>query len=432
MNLSETSGPVRRVLEHSLEGYDPTVDEGTVLLSATGADLAALMQVADHLRRVQVGDVVTYVVNRNINFTNVCIKTCRFCAYARGLRSEEGYLLPPEEVAHRAAEAVAFGVTEICIQAGLAPSVDPETYLRYTRVVKEAAPGLHLHAWSPEEVRYGAARAGTSIAAWIAELMAAGVNSLPGTSAEILDDSVRRRIAPGRITSAEWEEVVRSAHALGLPTTSTIMYGHVETPRHRAAHLARIRAIQRDTGGFTEFVPLSFVAAEAPLSRLTAGRLPGPSEDTVLALYATARLMLGRHLPNLQVSWVKEGPARAVKLLGCGGNDLGGTLLNESISTAAGSGYGQRLAPAELTALATAAGRPAAERTTLYQRRPTSAAPHPLDALPPEDARFGSYAALLQDTRFRYEPAPRSSRARSSGRSRSSAVPGDPTVTTRP
>lgn len=419
-----------------------SLDEVTSLLGRRGAELDALCARADAVRRAQVGDVVRYVVNRNINFTNVCVKRCRFCAYARGLRSEQGYLLPEEEVVRRALEAVELGATEVCLQAGLLPDDPLAQYLSLTRAIKAAAPTLHLHAFSPEEVKHAARVSRVSIADVVEALRDAGVGSLPGTSAEILDDEVRARIAPGRITTAEWGEVLRAAHRIGLPTTSTIMFGHVESERQRAAHLLHLRQLQEETGGITELVPLSFIAAEAPLALTdaTGAVRRGPTEDEVRALFATARLVLGDVLPNLQVSWVKEGPERAVRLLACGANDLGGTLVNESISVAAGAGFGQRMSPAALRELGWRAGRPVQERTTLYAPRgPVWSGPddlvgqplHPLDDPSLDDSRLGSYAALVADPRFRYEPAAArgasraTQRRQSEGVSRSRAVPGE-------
>ncbi|MBV9947556.1 MAG: 5-amino-6-(D-ribitylamino)uracil--L-tyrosine 4-hydroxyphenyl transferase CofH, partial [Myxococcales bacterium] len=388
---------VRRVLERRLGGEEIGVDEAVLLCGARGADLHALVAVADHRRRVEVGDTVGYVVNRNINFTNVCVKACRFCAFSRTRRSEEGYFLPTEEIVRRALEARELGATEVCIQAGLAPGVDGRFYVDLVRALKAAAPDLHLHAFSPEEVKYVAGLRGLSIRAVLEELRDAGLGSLPGTSAEVLDDRVRARIAPGRIRTAEWIEVVTTAHALGLPTTSTLMYGHVESDLERVRHLDLLRSIQRETGGFTEFVPLSFVHEEAPMTlRQNIPDLrPGPTGNEVVRLYAIARLLLGGTIRNLQVSWVKEGTRLGQWLLSCGANDLGGTLMNESISTAAGAAHGQFRSPAELRRLVRDAGRVPVQRSTRYEPlRTFSAEPSPdeegpLDRVDDVEARFG-------------------------------------------
>ncbi|HEX2574385.1 MAG TPA: CofH family radical SAM protein, partial [Polyangia bacterium] len=276
-SLAGVGREVRAILERCLSGGDLTVSEAVALCGVTGRDLQALILAADHLRREQVGDVVTYVVNRNINFTNVCTKACRFCAFARTQRSTEGYFLDVDEVVRRAVEARALGATEVCLQAGLAPGLDGRFYVDLLRAVKAAAPDVHVHAFSPEEVKYGAGLLGVPIPAYLAELQAAGLGSLPGTSAEVLDDGVRGRISPGRITTAEWIEVIQSAHRLGLPTTSTLMFGHVESDAERMGHLGLLRTLQRESRGFTEFVPLSFVHEEAPLFRKqVAGAQPGP------------------------------------------------------------------------------------------------------------------------------------------------------------
>ncbi|HKE13322.1 MAG TPA: CofH family radical SAM protein, partial [Kofleriaceae bacterium] len=289
--------------------------------------------------------------------------------------------------------------------------------------VKRAAPALHIHAFSPEEVKYGAALARVPVAEYLVRLREAGLGSLPGTSAEILDEALRERIAPRRITVAEWIEVVRAAHALGIPTTSTMMFGHVETLEHRARHLELLRSLQRETGGFTEFVPLSFVHRDAPLFTRAEipGVQPGPTGCEVTALYAVSRLMLGASFRNIQASWVKEGIRQAQLLLDCGVNDLGGTLINESISTAAGAGHGQFMAPAALRRTIRDAGRTPAERNTRYEvvrafprEQPAEAEPlEPLDRVAEPDAAFGSYAALTRDGRFRFvaRGAPRSGSA---------------------
>ncbi len=407
--LAGITPQVARILDRALSGAEITAGEAEHLLRATGPDLLATAAAADHLRREAVGEVVTYVVNRNINFTNVCIKGCGFCAFSRSFREEEGYFLPDEEILRRAREAWELGATEVCIQAGLPPKMDGDLYIRLTRLIKEAIPGLHIHGFSPEEVLYGAVRSGRTIREYLGELKAAGVGSLPGTAAEILDDELRDRISPGRIRTAQWIEVITTAHELGIPTTSTMMFGHAETPAHQARHLVLLRDLQRRSGGFTEFVPLSFVHTEAPMwrKRLVPGLRPGPTGMEVLRVHATARIVLGRAIPNLQASWVKEGHRLAQLLLAAGANDLGGTLINESISTAAGAGYGQLVPPAELRRLIRDAGRIPAERSTTYGIRRVFAAdenegPGPLDRAAEDAARFGSYHALIKMDRFRY------------------------------
>jgi FO synthase subunit 2 len=401
----------RAVLDRCLDGGEPTVAEAIALCAVNGRELHALLAVADELRRRQVGDEVAYVVNRNINFTNVCVKACRFCAFSRTQRSDEGYFLPVDEIVRRTLEAQAVGATEVCLQAGLAPGMDGGFYVELVRAIKRAAPGLHLHAFSPEEVKYAAELRRQPIRELLAELRDAGLGSLPGTSAEVLDDELRRRIAPGRITTAEWIEVVTSAHALGLPTTSTLMYGHVESDAQRIVHLDRLRTIQNETRGFTEFVPLSFVHQEAPMhvKHYLPDLRPGPTGNEVARLYAVARLMLGPSIRNLQVSWVKEGIRLAQWLLSCGANDLGGTLINESISTSAGAAHGQLQTPADLRRAIREAGRVPVQRDTRYRRlrvyAPLREAGEEteLDGVVDVEARFGSYQQLTQDARFRFK-----------------------------
>src|SRR6185295_560948 len=311
--FDRTSREVRVALDRALDGGEVSVAESDVLARASGRDLAALTVVADELRRRQAGDVVTYVINRNINFTNVCIKHCGFCAFSRDHREEEGYFLPMEEVVRRAREAYDLGAREVCVQAGLPPKMYGYYYVELTKAIKRDMPDMHIHGFSPEEVLYGSVRARCSIEEYLIALKDAGVGSLPGTSAEILDQDVRDVISQGRITKDQWVDVVTTAHRLGIRTTSTIMYGHIETSRHKAAHIGLLRDIQRETGGFTEFVPLSFIASEAPMfaKGLVPNIRPGATGAEVMKMYAVSRIMLNNWIPNLQASWVKEGPKLA-------------------------------------------------------------------------------------------------------------------------
>jgi 7,8-didemethyl-8-hydroxy-5-deazariboflavin synthase CofH subunit len=406
--LDRGSRDVRGILARALDGAEVSVAEADVLATTTGRDLAALTLTADELRRRHVGDTVTYVVNRNINFTNVCIKHCGFCAFSRDHREEEGYLLPIDEVVRRAREAWELGATEVCIQAGLPPKLDGRFYIDLTRALKAVLPKLHLHAFSPEEVLYGSVRSGLPIKEYLTELKDAGLGTLPGTSAEILDQAIRDRIARGRITVDQWVEVITTAHALGIRTTSTIMYGHVETPAHWVRHMALLRSIQKDTGGFTEFVPLSLIHSEAPMyaKALVEGVRPGATGVEVIRMHALARVLLGPVLRNIQASWVKEGPKLAQALLDVGANDLGGTLINESISTSAGATFGQLVGPAELRRWIRDAGRVPAERDTLYRiMREYAEGDDPrseLDAVEDAEARFGSYRRLIASGEFRF------------------------------
>ena len=422
--LRDVSTPVARVLGRALEGSDLTVEESVLLFQATGAELTATVRTADELRRQTVGDRVTYVVNRNINFTNVCIKQCGFCAFSRDFRQEEGYFLPTEEIVRRAKEAWELGATEVCIQAGLPPQMEGDLYIRLTRAIKEALPEIHIHGFSPEEVLYGAVRSRISIRDYLRELQQAGVGSLPGTSAEILDQEVRDRISPGRIGVAEWVKVITTAHELGIPTTSTIMFGHVESDLHKARHLALLRDIQKRNGGFTELVPLSFVHTEAPMyaRRPVPGVRPGATREEVIRMHAVSRIVLNQWIPNLQVSWVKEGLAMSRLLLSAGVNDMGGTLMNESISTAAGAPFGQLVSPATFRKLIRESGRVPAERHTDYRIRRIfegedgEAMPDPLDALAEgSEERLGSYHKLIKMSDYRYQHPRRKSKTAAAG-----------------
>lgn len=407
--LGAIERPVAAALEAALEDREVSVEAALPLAGATGPALHALCFTADALRARQAGDVVTYVVNRNINFTNVCIKHCGFCAFSREHRAEEGYLLDTQEILRRAEEARALGATEVCLQAGLPPGLDGRYYVDLCRAIKQALPELHIHAFSPEEVLYGAVRARTSIEDYLAALKDAGLGTLPGTSAEILDDELRDVIAKGRITTAQWIEVITAAHRLGIRTTSTMMYGHIETPAQVVRHLDLLRRIQKETGGFTEFVPLSFVHEEAPMARHRPppGLRAGATGVEVVRAHALARVMLGATFRNIQASWVKDGLKLAQWLLSCGANDLGGTLINESISTSAGAAHGQLVAPRELRRAIRDAGRVPAERTTLYalRRIHDGAGPEedsPLDRVADAEAAFGSYRSLTRSGEFRF------------------------------
>jgi 7,8-didemethyl-8-hydroxy-5-deazariboflavin synthase CofH subunit len=392
------------ILDKSAAGHELTAEEGSALFSAEGGSLQRLLSQADDLRRRRVGDRVTYVVNRNINFTNVCVKRCGFCAFSRGHRAEQGYFLPREEVLRRVRQAWELGATEVCIQAGLPPRIDGSFYIDLCAAIKREVPAIHVHAFSPEEILYGATLSNRPIEEYLAALKDVGLGSLPGTSAEILDDRVRDVISPGRISTRDWMRVIRAAHKLGIPTTVTIMYGHVETPLDRACHLDLIRGIQKETGGFTEFVPLSFIASEAPMVKksLVPGVRTAVAREDVLRMYAIARLMLDPWIPNIQAAWVKQGAGLAQACLSAGANDFGGTLMNESISTSAGAPHGQFLHPTEMRSWIRSAGRIPAERATTYrtlrvfEQEPTEPEPSW------NEATFGSYAQLIASPEFRF------------------------------
>ncbi|HYE50716.1 MAG TPA: 5-amino-6-(D-ribitylamino)uracil--L-tyrosine 4-hydroxyphenyl transferase CofH [Azospirillaceae bacterium] len=339
------------------------------LFRARDVDVERICAAADALRRAVCGDTVSYVVNRNINYTNICTFKCGFCAFSKGSTDDalrgRPYDLDLAEVVRRAEEAHARGATEVCLQGGIHPHYTGETYLNLCRAVREAVPGMHVHAFSPLEVAQGAATLGLPVERFLARLKEAGLGTLPGTAAEILDDEVRAVICPDKLDTAAWLHVVESAHRVGFRTTATIMFGHVDAPRHWARHLLRLRALQARTGGFTEFVPLPFVHMEAPMA-LKGRTRKGPTFREVRLMHAVARLALHPLIPNIQLSWVKLGPAGAHICLDGGVNDLGGTLMNESISRAAGTRHGQEMAPEAMEALIRAAGRVPAQRTTLY------------------------------------------------------------------
>jgi FO synthase subunit 2 len=408
--LSCLKPAVARVLDDALAGQDISVEDSFTLFDTAGLEFSALGMVADELRRRTVGDLVTYVVNRNVNFTNVCIKRCGFCAFSRDFREEEGYFLPVNEIVRRAKEAWDYGATEVCIQAGLPPQMEGDLYIRLCKAIKEDLPDMHIHGFSPEEVLYGSVRSRCTIREYLEGLRDAGVGSLPGTSAEILDQELRDLISPGRITVKQWVEVITTAHELGIPTTSTVMFGHVETNEHVASHIALLRDIQKQTGGFTEFVPLSFVNSEAPmfLKGLINDVRSGPTGMDVIKVHAIARIMLNNWIPNIQASWVKEGSRMSQLLLTAGVNDLGGTLINESISTSAGAQHGQLMRPSEFRQIIRQAGRVPSERYTDYRLKrvfnDTDVELDPLDLVGEnvEDI-FGSYNRLVKMDAYRFE-----------------------------
>jgi FO synthase len=342
-----------------------TEKDALSLLTAEGSDLEAVVRWADEVRRDVVGEQVTYVVNRNINFTNVCYTGCRFCAFAQRRTDADAYSLSLEEVEQRAAEAWAVGATEVCMQGGIDPQLPGTAYLDLARAIKKGAPGIHLHAYSPMEVVNGAARMQVSIREFLEAAREAGVDSLPGTAAEILDDDVRWVLTKGKLPTAQWIEVVQTAHSIGLPTTSTMMYGHVDEPRHWAAHLLLLRRLQTESGGFTEFVPLPFVHTNAPLYLAGLAR-PGPTVRDNRAVHAVARLVLHGAIDHVQSSWVKLGVEQCHAVLAGGVDDLGGTLMEETISRMAGSAHGSRKSVEELEGMVLAAGRTPRQRSTLY------------------------------------------------------------------
>mgnify|MGYP001329817383 FL=1 len=406
--LKNSDSFVSEILNKALSDKEITAQEGLRLYNTTGIDFHLVGLVADEIRKRRVGDTVTYVVNRNINFTNVCIKQCGFCAFSRDFREEEGYFLPTDEIVRRAKEAHQLGATEVCIQAGLPPDMDGDLYENICRAIKKEIPDIHIHGFSPEEVLYGASRSKTTIRDYLKRLKESGVNTLPGTAAEILDQKLRDKISPGRISVKDWVEVIKTAHNLGINTTSTMMFGHIETPEDRVNHIVKIREIQKETRGFTEFVPLNFIHSEAPMYKhqLHDGIRQGGSGNDVLLTHAIARIMLNNYIDNIQMSWVKEGQKMSQLLLMWGANDFGGTLINESISTSAGSNHGQLIRPKEIRRLAREIGRIPAERNTNYKilkKFDTSdESDDELDKIS-DLSKFGSYAELIKINKFKYK-----------------------------
>ena len=399
---------VSEILNNALSEKEISSKDGLALYKTKGIDFHLVGLVADELRKRRVGNIVSYVVNRNINFTNVCIKQCGFCAFSRDFREEEGYFLPTEEIVRRAKEAHDLGATEVCIQAGLPPDMEGDLYEKICREIKKEIPNIHIHGFSPEEILYGATRSNVSIEEFLKRMKDAGVNTLPGTSAEILDQKLRDKISPGRITVKQWEEVIKAAHKIGINTTSTMMFGHLETLEERVNHIVKLREIQKETGGFTEFVPLNFVHTEAPMYKhqLHEGIQQGGSGNDVLLTHAIARIMFNNSIDNIQMSWVKEGQKMSQLLLMWGANDFGGTLINESISTSAGSKYGQLLRPKEIRRMVREIGRIPAERNTQYKMlkkfETENEVEEGLDKIT-DYSQFGSYAELIKINKFKYK-----------------------------
>jgi len=353
------------ILERALAGEELSIDEGERLLRAEGEELRRLVQAADEVRRRKVGDIVTYVVNRNINFTNICVGTCKFCAFRRPPDDPDAYMLTQEQISGKVREALKFGATEVCIQGGLHPEFGLEDYLAIIRAVRSVSESVHIHAFSPAELDHIARQEGLSIEDIIRTLRDTGLNSIPGTAAEILVDRVRNIICSKKISTSQWVDIIKTCHRLDLPTTATMLYGTVETPREQAEHLALLREIQHETRGFTEFVPLAFMSSNTPLQREGIVTF-SPDLAESLRVHATARLMLAGFIDNIQASWVKLGPKLAQLMLSAGANDLSGTLMEENISRAAG-GRGQAMSPEQLEKLILEIGRVPRQRSTTYK-----------------------------------------------------------------
>ena len=363
--LTKIDPQVSRVIDKALKGDELRFDEGLLLAQTRGAEMEALVLAADRIRRERVGDVITYVVNRNINFTNICFIGCRFCAFSRAPREKDAYFHSFDEIGRRSVEAWERGAREVCVQGGLPRDLDPFYYRDLLLAIKQATPEMHIHAFSPMEVVYGVELTGMPLRDYLSMLKDAGLGTLPGTAAEILDDDVRHQIERIKLKVSEWLDVIKTAHRLGIRTTSTMMYGHTESEEHWVRHLMLLRDVQKETGGFTEFVPLGFVHEFTQLYRSGDAR-PGPTIDEHLKVHALSRLMLQGWIDNIQVSWVKMSREVTQACLRAGANDYGGTLMNENISRLAGATSGEYLSPEEFHERIRELARTPAERTTLY------------------------------------------------------------------
>lgn len=382
-------GPkTRQILASVLAGQELSESDAVHLFRVEDAELDALTATADELRRRRVGDDATFVITRNINYTNVCYMGCRFCNFAKHKSDPEAEFFDLDEIVRRAQEAWDRGATEVCIQGGLHPNIPGHFYRDMLKAIKAVLPDMHIHAFSPFEIWFGAHKSRLSYRDFIRDLVDHGLGSMPGTAAEILDTEVRKQLTRDKLTTAQWVEIITTAHEQGLPTTSTIMYGHIDGPEHWAAHIALLRDIQKRTGGFTEFVPLGFVHYKTPLFLEHEGVRPGPTRLEHIRMHAVARLMLDGWIDNIQASWVKLGPELARQMLSAGVNDLGGTLMNESISRAAGGEHGQEMLPEDMAHMIRTMGRRPMRRNTLYQTLETFDRP----ARPPLKQAVGGMA----------------------------------------
>ena len=359
---------IREILHAAACGEELAFEQGLVLAGAEGSAQQALVAFADQLRRETVGDAITYVVNRNINFTNVCFVGCSFCGFGRGPGAADAYSLSLDEVVRRAREAWERGATEVCVQGGLPRDLDGFFYRDLLRAIKRAIPEMHVHAFSPMEIDYGVMKTGMPLRDYLQMMKDEGLGSIPGTAAEILDDRVRQELSPNKLPAARWVEIITAAHELGIPTTSTMMYGHVEEPADWVRHMLLLRSIQKRTGGFTEFVPLGFIHENTRLYR-HGGARPGAKRDEHLRVHALGRVLLHGAIKNLQVSWVKLGFETSLACLRAGANDFSGTLMEENISKAAGATFGEYVSPEEFRVRIRSIGRVPAERTTTYKIR---------------------------------------------------------------
>lgn len=362
------------ILAQAAQGEAISVDQAITLFAAEGTDFEQVLQTADQVRQMRCGNQASFVITRNINFTNVCYMGCRFCNFAKGQEEAGAELLTFDEIANRAQQAWDRGASEVCVQGGLHPKIDHDYYISLITAIKDRVPDIHIHAFSPFEIWYGAKKGRLSVKEFLKKLQDAGLGSMPGTAAEILDVAIRKQLTKNKLTTEKWVEIITAAHELNIPTTSTIMYGHIDQPSHWAHHIDLLRQIQQKTGGFTEFVPLGFIHYQTRLFLDNPEMVrPGPTRREHFLMHAIARLMLQGQIDNIQASWVKMGHQTAAQMLRAGANDLGGTLMNESISTAAGGQNGQEVQPEDMVRHIQSAGLQPWQRTTLY---------HPLKTYP--------------------------------------------------
>jgi 7,8-didemethyl-8-hydroxy-5-deazariboflavin synthase CofH subunit len=366
--LQSSPADLREILELACSGADLTFEQAVPLATVQGPALNSLVAIADALRQLAVGDAITYVVNRNINFTNVCFVACSFCGFGKGPHAPDAYSLSIEDVVTKALDAWEKGATEVCIQGGLPRDLDGFFYRDILRAIKRAIPAMHVHAFSPMEISYGVDKTGMPLRDYLQMMKDQGLGSIPGTAAEILDDRVRRQLSPNKLPVARWVEIITTAHEFGIPTTSTMMYGHVEEPSDWVRHILLLRSIQKRTGGFTEFVPLGFIHENTRLYQ-HGGARPGARWEEHLLVHALARILLHGAIKNIQVSWVKLGFQTSLECLNAGANDFSGTLMEENISKAAGAHFGEYVSPEEFRRLIFSIGRVPAERTTTYKIR---------------------------------------------------------------
>jgi FO synthase len=370
LDLSKVSTPVADILQRALAGIEISEQEGTQLFQSTGHDVSAIAKCADLIRQKAVGNKASFVITRNINFTNICYMGCKFCGFSKSKNAADAELLSMQEIAMRAQQAWDKGATEVCIQGGLHPDLPSDYYRNLLIAIKKQVPQMHIHAFSPFEIFFGAQNSGMSYAEFIQDLIDHGLGSMPGTAAEILDVEIRKQLTRDKLTTEQWVEIISTAHSLGLSTTATIMYGHIDAPHHWSAHIALIREMQKKHGGFTEFVPLGFVHYESPLytdrKKLKLNVRPGPSANENLLMHAVSRIMLNGWIDNIQASWVKLGPQYAIQMLRSGANDLGGTLMNESITRSSGGVHGEEIVPEDMVRMIENSGLTPFRRNTLY------------------------------------------------------------------